>query len=73
MTDTSGLQAVFEAGGFAVTAEIGPPMSTDTSHVTRCADELKGLVSAVNVTDNPTSIVRMSSIAASCLGAAARR
>jgi len=63
----SRLQSVFESGGFAVTAEIGPPMSANASHVEKTADILKGIVHAANVTDNQTSIVRMSSIAASCI------
>jgi methylenetetrahydrofolate reductase (NADPH) len=67
MGETSKLQSVFESGGFAVTAEIGPPMSADASHVTKSADELAGIVHAANVTDNQTSIVRMSSISAAYL------
>ena len=67
MAGISRLQSVFESGGFAVTAEIGPPMSANASHVEKTADILKGIVHAANVTDNQTSIVRMSSIAASCI------
>lgn len=63
----SRLQEVFESGSFAVTAEIGPPMSADASHVEKSADALRGVVHAANVTDNQTSIVRMSSISASVL------
>lgn len=68
MAEISRLQSVFESGGFAVTAEIGPPMSADASHVEKSADSLKGIVHAANVTDNQTSIVRMSSIAAAYIG-----
>jgi methylenetetrahydrofolate reductase (NADPH) len=64
----SRLQEVYESGGFAVTAEIGPPMSSNASLVEKCADLLKGTVHAANVTDNQTSIVRMSSIAAAYIG-----
>ncbi len=64
MSEKSNLQQVFEAGSFAVTAEIGPPMSANPSPVTRTAKELLGVVDAANITDNQTSIVRMSSIAA---------
>jgi len=65
--EKSNLQKVFEAGEFAITAEIGPPMSADGQGVKEKARELKGNVDAVNVTDNQTSIVRMSSIGASVL------
>jgi methylenetetrahydrofolate reductase (NADPH) len=65
--EKSNFREVFEAGKFAVTAEIGPPMSGDAENVRIKARELKGFVDAANVTDNQTAIVRMSSIAASCL------
>ena len=65
--EKSNFQKVFEAGGFAVTAEIGPPMSADADNVRKKAGELAGVVDAANVTDNQTAIVRMSSVAASCL------
>jgi methylenetetrahydrofolate reductase (NADPH) len=65
--EKSNLQNVFEAGEFAITAEIGPPMGADASGVREKARELCGNVDAVNVTDNQTSIVRMSSIGASCI------
>ena len=61
------LERVLEAGKFAVTAEIGPPMSANADFVRQKARELKGIVDAANVTDNQTAIVRMSSIAASYL------
>jgi methylenetetrahydrofolate reductase (NADPH) len=67
MMEASRLQKVFEAGHFAVTAEIGPPMSADASHVQTAADRLLGIVDAVNITDNQTAIVRMSSLAGACL------
>lgn len=63
----SNLQRVLEAGHFSVTAEIGPPMSADADFVRKRARELAGIIDAANVTDNQTAIVRMSSIAASCL------
>ena len=68
MTESmSNLQRVLEAGHFSVTAEIGPPMSADAEFVRKRARELVGIIDAANVTDNQTAIVRMSSIAASCL------
>jgi methylenetetrahydrofolate reductase (NADPH) len=67
MEAVSRLQKLFEAGRFVVTAEIGPPMSADVSHVENAADRLRGIADAVNVTDNQTAIVRMSSLAGACL------
>ncbi len=60
----SNLERVFAAGHFAVTSELGPPKSADTSVVDKKADHLRGKVDAVNLTDNQTAIVRISSIAA---------
>ncbi len=65
MSDTTRLQQVLESGQFAVTAECGPPRGADRDVVLRKGGLLKGYVDAVNVTDNQTAIVRMSSIAAS--------
>jgi methylenetetrahydrofolate reductase (NADPH) len=61
----SHLEKVLEKNLFAVTGELGPPKGNDVSVVKRKADLLKGYVDAVNVTDNQTAIVRMSSIATS--------
>ena len=64
-TESAGkLQQVLDRGGFAVTAECGPPRGTDPEIIRKKGDLLKGCVDAVNVTDNQTAIVRMSSIAA---------
>lgn len=57
---------LLEKGVFVVTAECGPPKGSDRSVIERKGSLLKGYVDAVNVTDNQTSIVRMSSIA-SCV------
>ena len=67
MVEKSKLQKILEAGKFSVTAEIGPPVSADAELVAKKARALKGFIDAANVTDNQTAIVRMSSIAASCL------
>jgi len=61
------LQRLFEAGEFVVTGEVGPPMGADASHVYHAAEALNGVIDAANVTDNQTSILRMSSIAGSLL------
>ena len=47
---------------FVVTAELGPPKGTNLNGFFKQAAYLKGIVDAVNVTDNQTAIVRMSSI-----------
>lgn len=61
----SKLQQALSTGRFAVTAECGPPRGADSAIVREKAKLLKGYADAVNVTDNQTAIVRMSSIAAS--------
>lgn len=60
----SDLQQQLSAGKFAVTAECGPPRGSNAEVIRRKGKILKGVVDAVNVTDNQTAIVRMSSIAA---------
>ncbi|MFA5867036.1 MAG: methylenetetrahydrofolate reductase [Actinomycetota bacterium] len=63
----SNLQKVLESGTFAATAELGPPRNADASVVKEKADILKGYADAVNITDNQTAIVRMSSISAAVM------
>lgn len=58
----SNLERVLKAGHFAVTAELGPPQSADGHVIREKASMLKGYCDAVNITDNQTAIVRMSSI-----------
>ncbi len=65
MKSGSNLEKVFEKGEFALTGECGPPRGADVEVVKEKAKHLVGYVDAVNVTDNQTSIVRMSSIGAS--------
>ncbi|MBC2711541.1 MAG: methylenetetrahydrofolate reductase [Desulfosarcina sp.] len=64
MESTSRLQKILSSGEFAVTAECGPPRGVDPEIIRKKGELLKGCVDAVNVTDNQTAIVRMSSIAA---------
>lgn len=64
MKTESRLEQVISAGHFAVTAECGPPKGSDVSVLEQKSKHLKGIVDAVNVTDNQTAIVRMSSVAA---------
>ncbi len=63
----SNLENVLRSGQFAVTGELGPPKSADPKVISHKAGLLKGHVDAVNITDNQTAIVRMSSISAGYL------
>ena len=63
----SNLEKVLKAGHFAVTGELGPPQSADAEEIRHKASLLKGNCDAVNITDNQTAIVRMSSIGAGLL------
>jgi methylenetetrahydrofolate reductase (NADPH) len=60
----SNLEKVLRAGHFAVTGELGPPQSADSDVIREKSAILRGYVDAVNITDNQTAIVRMSSIGA---------
>jgi 5,10-methylenetetrahydrofolate reductase len=53
--------------GFAVTAEFGPPVDPDPDNIRVAATALRGLVDAVNVTDNQAATVKVSALAASAL------
>jgi methylenetetrahydrofolate reductase (NADPH) len=64
MNTQSRLQEILSKGEFAVTAECGPPRGATPEVVRKKGELLKRCVDAVNVTDNQTAIVRMSSIAA---------
>ena len=63
----SRLRELLNRGEFVVTGECGPPRGPNTSVIAQKAEWLRGTLDAVNVTDNQTSIVRMSSVAASKL------
>ncbi len=58
------LEETLKGGKLAVTAEIGPPKHSSPAQVINHARLLKGDVTAANVTDCQTAVVRMSSIAA---------
>lgn len=60
----STLERILHAGHFAVTGELGPPQSADGDIIRKKAALLKGYCDGVNITDNQTAIVRMSSIGA---------
>ncbi len=59
----SNLEKILTAGHFAVTAECGPPRGADPEEFQKKVVHVKGNVDACNVTDNQTSVVRMSSLA----------
>ncbi len=63
----SNLERVLKGGYFAVTAELGPPQSADAEVIRKKANLLRGFCDAVNITDNQTAIVRMSSIGAGAI------
>lgn len=57
------LKDKIESGKFIVCGEIGPPQSCDGDVIKAKAKHFKGYVDAVNITDNQSAIVRLSSIA----------
>ncbi|MFO7877674.1 MAG: methylenetetrahydrofolate reductase [Desulfovermiculus sp.] len=67
MKTQSRLEKVLRAGHFAFTGELGPPRGTNAQAVKEKASHLKGIVDGVNITDNQTGMVRMSSWATSLI------
>ena len=61
---SSNLERLIRDRQFIVTGELGPPKGWDRGEIEEKAELLRGVVDAVNITDNQTAIVRMSSIAA---------
>ena len=57
------MEKAFAEKDFVVTAEIGPPKGTDVSAMAHHIDLLKDKVDALNVTDNQSSVMRISSLA----------
>jgi methylenetetrahydrofolate reductase (NADPH) len=66
MKTESALEKILAAGHLAVTSECGPPRGALPDKIREKAEILRGYVDAINVTDNQTAVVRMSSFAA-CL------
>jgi methylenetetrahydrofolate reductase (NADPH) len=64
MKSGSRLERVLDAGHFAFTGELGPPQGANVEAIRKKASHLKGIVDAVNITDNQTAVVRMASWAA---------
>ena len=67
MESGSNLEKILKAGHFALTGELGPPRGTNVEAVIKKAQPLKGMVDSVNITDNQTAMVRMSSWATSLI------
>ncbi|MDY6904955.1 MAG: methylenetetrahydrofolate reductase [Thermodesulfobacteriota bacterium] len=67
MKSDSKLEKLLEAGHFAFTGELGPPRGANIEALMKKAEPLKGMVDVVNITDNQTAVVRMSSFGASLL------
>ncbi|MBI5676403.1 MAG: methylenetetrahydrofolate reductase [Nitrospirae bacterium] len=56
------LKSALESGKFVVTAEVGPPKGTDIKKILHESELLKGKVDALNVTDNQSAVMRISSV-----------
>jgi methylenetetrahydrofolate reductase (NADPH) len=59
----SNLEKVLTSGHFALTGELGPPRGANVEVIHKKAAFLRDKVDSINVTDNQTSVVRMSSLA----------
>ena len=55
---------LFDNGQFVVTAEVGPPKGIHVDHLVEEAKEYLSGITAVNVTDNQSSVMRMGSLPA---------
>lgn len=67
MSDTktpSKLEKILSSGNLAVTSECGPPRGSDASVIKKKAEMIRDYVDAINITDNQTSVTRLSSLAA---------
>ncbi|MBI2843015.1 MAG: methylenetetrahydrofolate reductase [Armatimonadetes bacterium] len=65
MKSGSNLEKLLRAGHFVVCGEMGPPQAADSASILKKCGYFKGYVDAVNLTDNQTAIVRMSSVMSS--------
>lgn len=67
MKSGSKLERLLNAGEFVVCGELGPPQHADPEAVRKKCANFAGYVDAVNLTDNQSAIVRMSSIASATI------
>ncbi len=58
-----GFKEAFARKDFVVTAEVGPPKGTDIAEMIQHIELLKDKVDGLNVTDNQSSVMRISSLA----------
>nr|WP_321398338.1 methylenetetrahydrofolate reductase [uncultured Desulfobacter sp.] len=63
MKTESNLEKVLASGQLAVTSEVGPPRGCNIDILKEKANMIKDYVDGINITDNQTAMVRMSSIA----------
>jgi 5,10-methylenetetrahydrofolate reductase len=61
------LQSALDAGEFVQTAEVVPPKGVDVSQELQHARDIKDYVVAVNVNENPASVMRLNSLSLSHL------
>jgi len=59
------LRDLFDSGRFVITSEVAPPKGTDVNEMMENAEALKERVSAINITDQQSSVMRLGSLAAS--------
>lgn len=67
MKTESSFEKRLETGDFAFTVSVNPPRGTNAEEIRKKVSGLKDIVDAVNVTDNQSGEVRMSSLAAAIL------
>ena len=61
MVSGSNLERILREGHFAVCGEMSPPQGADKAPILKKCEYFRNVVDAVNLTDNQTAIVRMSS------------
>jgi len=61
------LKAALASGSFVVTTEVGPPKGADLGRMREHVEILKDRVDGINVTDNQSSVMRLSSLGGACL------
>ena len=61
------LKDELDAGRFVVTSEVGPPKGSDVTAMKERVGILKDAVDAINITDNQSSVMRLSSLGGACI------
>jgi methylenetetrahydrofolate reductase (NADPH) len=65
MVSGSNLERLLREGKFVVCGEMSPPQGADKASILKKCEYFRGVVDAVNLTDNQTAIVRLSSLMSS--------